>query len=254
MKIAALAKNTIKENVRNKVYYVLLIFALVMIFGSVLLADLSMGAQIKIVKDMGLAVISIFGVLTTIFLGMNLLYKEVDKKTIFNILSKPVTRWQFILSKYIGLVCSLFIIILTMTLGLLLLVFLYEKTLDLLIILAAFMIFIEMMIITAFVLMFSTFTTPILSGIFTFCIYILGHLSNDIKMLSGSVSDTMTRVILKYLYYIIPNLSNFDIKSEVVQKIPQNTYHIILSLGYGIAYVCILLLISIFIYNKKDFT
>lgn len=253
MKVITVAKNTLKENIRNKVYYIFLIFALSMIFGSILLADLSMGAQIKIIKDMGLSVIAVFGVLTALFLGMNLLYKEVDKKIIFNVLSKPVARWQFILGKYLGLLFSLFFLIFIMTLGLMFLIFLYEGRWEPLILLSSAMIFVELMIITAFVLMFSTFSSPVLSGFFTFFIYILGHLSFDLKVLSESANGLFTSSILRYLYYVIPNLNNFDIKSKVAGGIVPDLEYIKLSLSYGAIYISILLLISIAIYSRKDF-
>ncbi|MCK4518510.1 MAG: ABC transporter permease [Candidatus Omnitrophica bacterium] len=252
MKIAVISKNTIKEIIRDKIYYIFLVFALIMIGGSMLLADLSMGAQIKVVKDMGLGIISIFSLLSAIFLGINLLNKEIEKKTVYNIFSKPISRCQFILGKYAGLVFSLVLLIAVMAAGLLMLGFLYEKVFDLSIFLAAFMIFIEVMIITAFVLFFSTFSSPVLSGIFTLCIYILGHLAGELKVLSSTMAGSLASFVLKCLYYLLPNLSNFDIKSEIVQKILPSKGYMAACLSYGALYVAILLFLSVAIYNRKD--
>ena len=107
MRIRAIALNTFREAVRDKILYSLLFFALVMIGGSVLVADLTIGEYGKIIRDLGLASISIFGLLIAIFVGIGLIYKEIERKTIYTIASKPVPRWEFLVGKYLGLVATL---------------------------------------------------------------------------------------------------------------------------------------------------
>ena len=199
-----------------------------------------------------MGIIAIFSLLSAIFLGIYLLEKEIEKKTVHSILSKPISRCQFILGKYAGLVFSLALLIAVMAAGLLMLGFLYEKVFDLSIFLAAFMIFIEVMIITACVLFFSTFSSPVLSGVFTLCIYILGHLAGELKILSGAMAGSLGGFVLKCLYYLLPNLDNFDIKSEIVQKVPLSEGYMAACLSYGAFYITILLFLSIVVYSRKD--
>jgi hypothetical protein len=181
---------------------------------SVILDNLTIGEPTKIIKDFGLASIEIFGVLIAIFVGIGLVYKEMERKTIYNILSKPIHRYQFIIGKYLGLVLTLLIEVLTMSMALFTILYFYEGKITLNLLPAIGMIFVALMIITAFALLFSSFSTPILSGLFTLSFFIIGHLTPELLELGKKADSQTLRYVTEALYYIFPNLEYFNIKGQ----------------------------------------
>ncbi len=253
LKIRAIFINTFREAIRDKILYNLLIFALLIIGCSILLGTLTIGEQQKIIKDMGLASISIFGTLIAVFIGIGLVYKEIDRKTIYNIFSKPVHRYQFIIGKYLGLILTLFVNVLIMAVVFLSIVYFMDGVVGFSLIQAIFLIFLELMLITAVALLFSTFTTPTLSAIFTLAIYVIGHLSGDLKVFGAKAEQVWVRYVTQFLYYVIPNLENFNIKGLVVYNLSLPDHFFLFSFLYGILYICIVLFFSIFIFERRNF-
>ena len=252
MKVFVIAKNTFKEIIRDKILYNILFFAILIIGASVLLGKLSLGEQVKVIEDMGLACISLFGTLIAIFVGISLVFKEIDKKTIYTIIAKPVTRIEFLLGKFLGLALILLVNIIIMVACFELIIFLMVSTINLYLLKAVLLIFIELVVITSIAVMFSTFSSPFLSGIFTLAFFIIGHLSMDIKKL-GEKSNDLVRIITSYIYYILPNLDNFDIKGKVVHGDPVSYEFIAYSILYGVLYISAVLVISAIIFQKRDF-
>jgi len=253
MKVQSLAVNTFREAIRDKVLYSLLFFAIVMIGISVILDNLTVGEKTKILKDFGLASIAIFGVMIAIFVGIGLVYKEIERKTIYNILSKPIHRYQFILGKYLGLVMTLLVEVAIMTIAFLSMLYFYEGSIDFFLFYAIGMIFIELMIVTAFALLFSSFSTPILSGLFTLSFYIIGHLTADLLELGQRSDSLFLKYFTEIFYYILPNLECFNIKAQVVYHLPIEEGYFCLAFFYGVFYILLILLISIVIFQKRDF-
>ncbi|HNR13518.1 MAG TPA: ABC transporter permease [Thermodesulfobacteriota bacterium] len=253
MKVRAIAVNTFREALRDKVLYSLVFFAFVMIFTSVILDHITVGEQTKIIKDFGLAAISLFGVLVAIFVGIGLVYKEIERKTIYNILSKPVHRYQFIVGKYIGLVMTLGIVTGLMSLLFFLLLYCYEGRVDIVLLPAIGMIMLELMLVTAIALLFSSFSTPILSGLFTLSFYIIGHLTQDLLALGKRFSGTSLEYGATALYYLIPNLEYFNLKGTVVYHIHQTPQYYLFTVGYGLLYCLIIILLSVAIFQNRDF-
>ncbi|MEW6379926.1 MAG: ABC transporter permease [bacterium] len=252
-KIQAIMINTFREAIRDRILYNLLLFALLIIGGSILLGTLTIGEQQKIIKDMGLASISIFGTLIAVFVGIGLVYKEIERKTVYNIISKPVHRYQFFIGKYLGLILTLLVNVLIMTGVFLSISYFMDGNIQRGLIEAIFLIFLELMIITAVALLFSTFTTPTLSAIFTLAIYVIGHLSRDLKVFGAKSELVWVRHLTRSLYYLIPNLQNFNIKGLVVHNIPLPPHFILFSFLYGILYISILLALAICIFEQRDF-
>ena len=186
MSVKGIAVNTFKESARNKMFYLLVFFGILFALSSRLISFLTLGDSLKVLKDTGLAAINFFCVLIAIFTGINLVYKEIEKKTIYNILSKPVTRDHFIIGKFLGLALTMLVALLSMSVIFFLLVLLEGGGFDLKILLYFFMLYLELLIIVAISLLISSFTTPILSFIFTVSLYLIGHIMwtfNEFKML-----------------------------------------------------------------------
>jgi ABC-type transport system involved in multi-copper enzyme maturation permease subunit len=191
--------------------------------------------------------------LIAIFVGIGLVYKEIEKRTIYTIIAKPIHRYQFLLGKYLGLILTLLFEVAIMTTGFLFILYFYESTFDLNLLNAILLIFLELMLITSIALLFSTFSTPILSGIFTLAVFVIGHLTLDLKTFGANSKNILVRYLTEFMYYLLPNLENFNIKGEVVHHIPVSWEYMGYVLIYGIFYITITLFVSAIIFQRRDF-
>ncbi|UCD85497.1 MAG: ABC transporter permease subunit [Deltaproteobacteria bacterium] len=260
MRIIAIALNTFKETIRDKILYNLLIFALIMIGSSVLLERLTLGERTKITVDLGLASISLFGALIAIFIGIGLVYKEIERKTIYTIVSKPIARYKFILGKFLGLLLTLLVNIAIMSIVFIIVLYALRSyhhvgvPLDLIGILKAiFLIFLELILLTSIALFFSTFSTPTLSAIFSLSFYVIGHLSTDLKFFGSRSESVFVQKLSSFFYYLLPNLENFNIKAQAAYSLPVDPEYIALVTGYGALYTTIVLLLTTVIFQRRDF-
>jgi len=253
MKITTIARNTFKEAKRDRVLYLLFFFAAICLLFSRFLALLTVGDRVKIIKDVGLASIQLFGMLMAILMGTGLVYKEIDKKTIFTLLAKPIHRAQFLLGKFLGLVLTIFIMTGLMAVIFLLILFLHTFTIEWKILLAILYIFFELCLMTAVALLFSTFTTPILASLYSLGFYLIGHLSWSLEMLIKKVKSGTSRAILRVLFIVLPDLENFNFKTEVVHNLPIPTKLLEISFLYGLVYTSFLLLLAMLVFRRRDF-
>jgi len=252
MKTWAICLNTFRETVRDKVFILLVVFALIMIVASRIFGFLSVGQEIKIVKDLGLGSISVFSLLVAIFVGTTLVHKEIDKRTVYTIISKPIHRYQFIIGKYAGLNLTILVNMVVMSVFFYLSVRLMRGTWSLDLGLAILLIYVEVMMVTGLALLFSTFASPTLSAVFTFLSYVAGHLSNDLKFFGEQSENILVNITSVGLYYVLPNLSKFNVKNEAVHgfAIPAGFY--IYSIVYGLLYCAMLVIVSSFIFERKN--
>jgi ABC-type transport system involved in multi-copper enzyme maturation permease subunit len=248
-----IALNTFKEAVRDRILYLLLFFAAVSILFSRVLALLTVGDRTKIVKDVGLASISLFGALMAILIGTGLVYKEIEKRTIFTLISKPIRRHEFLLGKFFGLALTLFVMLLSMSVIFLALVFFQTWTIEWRMLAAIFFIFVELILLTAVAILFSCFSTPILSSLFALSFYLIGHFSWSLETLIKKARPGAARTFLQVLYTILPDLENFSLKTEVVHGLPIPASHMLYSTAYGIVYSAFILALAILIFRKRDF-
>ena len=253
MNITAIALNTFKEVIRDKIFYNLLIFALLVIFASVLIGELSIGQNEKFIKDIGLAAILFFGILTAILVGISLVYKEIDRKTVYTIISKPVHRYEFLLSKYFGLCLTLLVNVAVMTAFLFIVIWWKGFSANLSLLKAVLLIFFELILLTAIALLFSTFSSPTLSAIFTVAIYIIGNLTSDLKDIGQSAHSKMSQYLINLCYYIFPNFSNFNLRSEAVNGINISATDILSVVLYSSLYTSVILFISILSFQRREF-
>jgi len=253
MKIKAIALNTFREAIRDRVLYLLFFFAAVALIFSRLLAMLTVGDKVKIIKDVGLGSISLFGMLMAILIGTGLVYKEIDKKTIFTLISKPIHRWQFLLGKFFGLILTLFIMVLLMSFIFLVIVFLNTSKIEGRLLLAVLFIFIELVLITAVAIFFSCFSTPILSSLFSVSFYLIGHFSWGLQTLIQKTKPGATKVLIQGIYALLPDLENFNFKTEVVYGLTVDPKFYLYSAVYGLVYTSFVLVLATIIFRKRDF-
>jgi len=264
--IGLIALNVFRESVRDKVLYNLVFFAVMLMAASYLLGQLTAGQDVKIIKDLGLAATAIFGLFIAVFIGIGLVSKEVERKSIYGLLSKPVRRHEFIIGKYLGLVLTLAVNIAVMAAALYL-VLAYMNWMetenvrrswdapatDPAMLKAIFLIWVELCLITAVALCFSTFSTPILSAVFTFGLYIVGHFNADLRNFQNVIDSPAVVYLARVLYYVLPNLAPFDVKADVVHAQPVSAMHVALTGAYGGVYILMLLLVSMFVFSRRDF-
>ena len=263
---AVIALNVFRESVRDKVLYNLVLFAIVLIGASYLLGQLTAGQDVKIIKDLGLAATSIFGLFIAIFIGIGLVSKEVERRSAYSLLAKPIHRYQMIAGKFAGLTLTLAVNVAIMAAALYA-VLAYMRwgvpanvqqawdapALDPAMLKAVLLILLELMIITAIALFFSTFSTPILSAAFTFGLFIVGRFSTDLRNFEQVVQSPAAAKLARGLYWVLPNLAQFDVKAQVVHAQPVPLGYIALTAVYAALYISVLLVASMVIFSRRDF-
>jgi Cu-processing system permease protein len=251
--VGVIALNTFRENLRDKILYNLVLFAFLVIGSSILLADLSIMEHRKIVTDMGLAAINLVGVVIAIFVGIGLVSKEIERRTIHTIMARPIRRIQFVLGKYLGLVLTLAINILIMVLVYVSVLWVYNAPIHGALFQAFELIFIELLIITAVAMLFSTFTTSTLSAILTLGIYVIGHLSADLKGLAQKSQNEIVSMMMTGIYYISPNLEMLNLKGQAAMGVSATLSYQALASIYGLTYSAVMLAAACLIFQHRDF-
>ncbi|RMG08214.1 MAG: hypothetical protein D6735_01945 [Acidobacteria bacterium] len=203
---------------------------------------------------MGLAASLIFGVLIAIFVGVGLVSKEIEKRTIYAIFAKPIRREEFLLGKFLGLCVTLLVNIFIMGIGITLaLLYVGDKVRLLAVWIAIFLIYIELCLMVAVAMLFSSFSSPTLSALFSFSIFIIGHLSSSLKDLAQELGSQSAKIFFTALYYVLPNLSHFSFITQASHGEVPSYGFIIAAIIYAIIYACILLGISLYIFGSRDF-
>lgn len=252
-RILSIAANTFRETIRNKVLYAILAFALFVIGITYFLADLSVGELARIIADIGLACIHIFGIIMAVFIGITLVSQEVERKTVYLILSKPVPRWEFIVGKALGLCSTLALTTLVMAGTLFLVHAGYGGSPEPGIFIASAGIYLELVMVTCLASLFSTFTTPVLSAIFTLSMFFIGHVSNDLIVFGGRSASAAVQWAAKILFYALPNLENFNWKNEVVYGGVRSPGVLVMAAGYLLCYGAAVLISACLLFSRKDF-
>ncbi|MGD9684831.1 MAG: ABC transporter permease [Candidatus Obscuribacterales bacterium] len=255
----AIATNTFRETVRDRVLYAFLIFACLITVSGILLGSLSVGQDIRIIEDIGLAVIAIIGGIITVFAGTNLVTKEIERRTVYVIFSKPVTSWQFIAGKYLGLAMCIFVMLCLMGTFLVLLVWMVDGTHQIQFHLpwlgsALALVYLELLFVLAMATFFSTFSTPIMSVIFTLSLWFIGHLTGSLKELSSMSSSPLVADILKGLYWILPDLAGLTrVRAELAYGHAPSQEFVLFILCYIAAYILLLLGMAAIVNERREF-
>ena len=255
-RIGTIALHTFKEAVRYKVLYNLLVFALLMIGAAILFGQISLGIETIIIINLGLSSISIFGLLMAIFIGIGLVYKEIERRTIYNILSKPVRRAEFILGKYLGLILTLLINTAIMTLGFYLALFYQKGHLDggdRNALVAIYFILLQLALVVGVALFFSCISTPVLSAVFTFCVYVIGFFLSDIRFLGQATKNPAFEKLTTGIYYLLPNFSNFDVIARTAHGLEVSRNLVVFNSLYALLYVTVLVSAAILIFEEREF-
>ena len=257
--IGYVAVNVFKESVRDRVLYNLVVFGALLIGASYLIGQLTAGQDIKIIKDLGLAAIATFGLLIAVFIGIGLVWKEVERRSIYALLSKPVRRHEFVLGKYAGLALTLLVNVAIMTvafyavLAYLSTQFPTSQAIDPRMLLAIGLIFLELLLVTAIALFFSTFSGPFLSAALTFGLWVIGHFNAELRNFESVVESKVAAYLARGLYYLLPNFAAFDVKAQAVQGLPIPWSYMAVTTAYGVTYIALLLTGAVVVFSRRDF-
>lgn len=256
MKIIPIAFNTFRESARDRALYNLALLVILLIIASVVMGRIAVGQETKIIIDLGLSAMTVFGVLIAILLGVGLVSKEIENTAIANILSKPVRRSEFILGKYFGLCLTLFMNSAAMAAAMAIALIYAEggvAAAQLRLWPAVWLIFLELAIITAVALLFSCFSSPALSAMFALLIFLIGRWSPDLRLLAETSSSAVARVTSRALYHLLPNLANFNYINETAHGGAASWRMVAGTTAYAVFYIAAALAATVLIFNRRNF-
>jgi ABC-type transport system involved in multi-copper enzyme maturation permease subunit len=255
-RVASIARNTFREAVRDRVLYNLVLFVLLLTGAAVFIGELSGGQERKIIVDLGLSAMLLFGVFIAIFVGVGLVYKEIERRTVYAIFAKPVGRAEFLIGKYLGLCLTLLVNVLVMGAGVATALIYVSRGWDPLVLRiwpAILLIYLELMILTGIALLFSCFSSPALSALLTFFVFIIGHFSADLKDLANSMGGSTARWLFATLYYLLPNLANLSFITPAAHGQLPPARHVAVVVLYSLVYIVVILSTATMIFSRRNF-
>ncbi len=262
------ASHVFKESIRDRVLFAIAGFALVLVAASVVIGQITAGQDMRIIKNLGLAAIELSGVLMAVFIGVGLVAREIERRSVYNVLAKPVQRWEFIVGKYVGLTCTLLVNVALMTAVLFVVMAWFEWTtpvevtrgwtvpaLDPALLKAVVMIAAELLVLTAVALLVSTFSSSgVMSAVLTLGVWVAGHLSADLRMFVAPGAPWLTTLV-HMAGAVVPAFSEFDIKAQVVNGRPPVGWSVIaVTLAYASAYITAMVAAAVAVFTRREFT
>lgn len=251
--IVVVAGNTFRETMRDKILYNLVFFAILLIGASVLLGTLTIGEQARFINDLGLAAINLVAVIIAIFVGIGLVTKEIERRTIYTILARPLTRVQFILGKYLGLGFIVAVNIVIMAAMFLSTIWMSGHPIHGSLFQAFALILVEALLVMAIAMFFSTFSSATLSATMTIGLYVIGHLTSDLRSMAEKSKIQINEAVLTALYYVCPNLEVLNIKGQAAAGVPVSVEYQALATVYGLLYASLLLVGACIVFQRRDF-
>lgn len=253
-RISVIAFNVFRETLREQVLYLTLLFTLILVAAVNLLPQLSASGEKKIIMDVGIAAIEIVGLIVAVFVGTALVNKEIDKRTIFVLIAKPMSRAEFILGKHLGITSVLALLVGVMSAILVVVLTLAKIPLPIPAILVAnFYIFWQLMLLGAIAILFGTFTSSLLAALLTFATYLMGNFSKDLLALGEISKNESLQAFTRLIYLILPDLSRANLKNEAVYGVLPSLPDLFTNGVYILSYALLVLAIAILIFARKQF-
>ena len=250
-RVAAVAFNTYRETVRERVLYNLVFFAILMTLSGLLLRDLSIRQDVKIIKDIGLASMDLFGTLIAIFIGVGLVNKEIERRSLYPLLAKPLARGEFFVGKFLGLSFTLLVNIAVMAAGLWLTLLATGPLPDAHLLKAVYPIYLGLLLVVATALLFSTLTSPALAAVCTVAVVLAGRFSDVIRNMR-EVAPGVPSWLPTALYFVLPNFRNFDFKDRVVYGDPVPAATLLWVTAYALVYGGALIVLGMSVFRRRD--
>ena len=252
--LGALALNTFREAVRDRVLYSIFFFGLGVVLLSLALEDIAIGDQAKVVRSVAQGAIDFFASIIAMFLGISLVWKELERRTIYTILSKPISRSTFVLGKYFGLILTL-----AVQLSLMVVVYVVMMVLEPLqgfpepvVFVSMLLVFVEVMLLTAFATLFSCYSAPTTASFFAISIFFIGHLADDIWLYGSQTDSESIQQMARALYWVLPNFEIFNLREAAVHGHAIPWQRVGMAVVYGLSYTAVVLAAAIGIFQRKD--
>ncbi len=253
-RIFTIARNTFREAVRDRVLYNLVLFVLLITASAIFLGELTAGQEARTIVNLGLSAMLVFGAFISIFVGVSLVSKEIERRTIYAIFSKPVGRGEFIVGKYLGLCLTLLVNVLIMGVGVsLAILYVGGGSLAVSIWGAIALIYLELAILTAVAILFSSFSSPALSALLTFFIFIIGNFSSSLRDFAANLGSYFTKLFFDVLYYALPNLSFYSFRTNAAHGDTPTGELLGGAFLYALVYIGVLLFATVVIFNRRNF-
>ena len=253
-RIFCIAANTFREAVRDRVLYNLIAFALLLTGAAVLVGQISIEIEKLVVINLGLTAVSLFGVVIAIFVGIGLVSKEIEKRTLYTVLSRPVRRWEFIVGKFFGLagtlVVNTFFMAIGVFLALLYVAHKFQRT-DSWVLVALYFIVLQFVIMTALALLFSSFSSPLMSAVFAFALFVIGSFSEDLRAFAA-MAKGVTHYLAGAAAYLVPNLSALNVIGSVAHGQPVAGHLILYNTIYATFYAAMALSGAVLIFEHRN--
>jgi ABC-type transport system involved in multi-copper enzyme maturation permease subunit len=249
------AMNTFREAVRDRVLYNLVFFALLMMGAAILVGQISIGIEEGVIVSLGLTAISVIGIFIAVFIGVGLVSKEMEKRTLYALLAKPVERWEFLLGKYGGLVMTLTVNTAAMAAGLYVALWTVKHSLersDWYLLVAVYLILLKLALIVALAMLFSCFTTPFLAILFTIGLYIAGVFAEDLRTMQAVDLAPGTMKMLRGISYLLPNFENFNVMGAVAHARGVPATLVWQDTGYAVLYAAIVLVTAAVVFSRRN--
>ena len=253
-RVASIAVATFREAVRDRVLYNLIFFALLLVAAALLVGQISIGIEEIVLVNLGLTAIALFGIVIAIFIGIGLVWKEIEKKTLHTVLSRPVRRWEFIAGKFFGLTGTLLVNTLFMAVGFFGALYYLSRSLDAFhagLLVALYFIILQFVIVTALALLFSSFSSPLLSAVMTFALFVIGTFAEDLRAFA-EMSEGTTRWISHGVAWLVPNLASLNVVAQVAHKQPVPPELILHNTAYAVCYAGAALCGAILIFERRN--
>jgi len=251
-RLMALARNTFREAVRDRVLYSILFFAIGVIGLSLVMQEITVGDREKVVRSVAQGAIAAFGSLIAIFLGISLVFKEVERKTVYTILSKPISRWTFVLGKYLGMMMTIAVQVGVMMVVYTVLLTIQQTIPPPVVYVSAGLLLMELMLLTAWATLFSTYSGPTTAAGFTLAVFLIGHLADDIWTFGNQLDTEAAVEVARALYWVLPNFEMFNIRAHAVHELPIPWDQVLGASAYGLCYTAAVLGLAMLVFERRD--
>jgi ABC-type transport system involved in multi-copper enzyme maturation permease subunit len=253
MKTLAVAKNTFREARRDRAQWILILYAVVLFGSAFVLSPLALGEAYRVTRDLGIAALSLVGVILIILVGSGMVQREIDRKTVLTVLAKPIRRHEFLIGKYLGfmaMVTAVFAGMVALLVGTLLLT---EHRLEPAVLIAAAFTLGELAVMTAVVVGFSSFATPALAGIFTLTVFVIGHFTGDLLRFAETVESEGLAAGAQAVYLALPHLNAFNLRAEAAYGILPAPSTVFETAFYALFYSAGVIAVGSAVFSRREF-
>lgn len=253
IKLWAIALNTLRAAIRDRVLYSIVAFSVLLLASTIVVQEITIGDQQKVVRGVAQSAISLFASVVAMFYGVSLIWRELDRRTVYNILSKPVPRWSFVLGKFTGLLLTLWLLVGIMA-GVYLLLVGTQQGLPH----SSFYVFLgllglELALLTAWATLFSTASSQTTAAAFTLGVFVIGHLADDIWLFGQGAEEQWLRDLSAVVYWVLPNFELLNVQPQAAHQIAVDPAFISTAALYGITYTVVVLSAAVLIFARRDF-